>query len=108
MEKFRAEAALSTFRSGLQYEKIRIVGPGCPQLCYQLEHGIWNRNQTDYERSTTMGHWDLGKAAVYMYRMSKFRENPDIPLRLPIAKYFNVTRVQNNGNAIARILNKKF
>lgn len=79
--KFNAESALTGFRSRLQEEQVRVVVPGCPQLDYQLLHGIHKvtadgARSKDFERSETMGHWDCGKAAVYMNRMIGWRFNP--------------------------------
>jgi hypothetical protein len=79
--KFNAESALTAFRSRIQSGQIRVVVPGCPQLDYQLLHGIHKltadgAKSKDFERSETMGHWDCGSAAVYLNRMAPWQFNP--------------------------------
>jgi hypothetical protein len=82
--KHNAESALSAFRSRLQALQVRVIVPGCPQLDYQLLHGIHKvtadgARSKDFERTETMGHWDCGSAAVYANRMAPWRFNPYPP-----------------------------
>lgn len=75
VEKYNAEAALGKFRTRLQNSQVRILSR-CKNCIYQLKYGIWNKNETDFERSEQIGHWDCGKALVYLNRMVNWRENP--------------------------------
>ena len=78
VEKYDSKSGVATFRSRIGDRAFRLVKPGCPQLHYQLLHGIWDdaEKHKDFARSETLGHCDALKAAIYFNRMANFRFNP--------------------------------
>jgi len=74
--RFNSDAALIAFRSKIADRQIRLIMPACRDLDYQLQFGYWNEKGSDFQRSESLGHWDAGKAAVYMTRMACWRHNP--------------------------------
>lgn len=84
VEKYDKDAAVMRFRHAIEDLRIKVVADrdefGNPRknvgLINQLEHGIYNRGHTDFERTEELGHWDAGMMAVYATRMVNMKENP--------------------------------
>lgn len=81
-DKYDADSGLARLRSNIRLKKIRIQRR-CVRLIDQLENGIWHVSRegkrTDFERTEQNGHWDAGKALVYLNKMVNWRENPIPP-----------------------------
>lgn len=71
-----AKSAVASFNSKIEDHQIRLVLPACHDLDYQLLHGYWNEAGSKIERTEGMGHWDAGKAAVYLARQAPWGVNP--------------------------------
>lgn len=71
VNKTDRDMAINTFRDTVRQQKIRIVGPKCPILIYQLRNGSYAKNLKDFNRSENdeeMGHCDLLAALIYGHR----------------------------------------
>lgn len=84
IRKDSLEAMLASFRDALSNGKI-IIHPRCVKLIAHLKAARWNKNRTDYERTTAHGHYDLLAAAVYLWRLVDGNRHmnpnaPEIPL----------------------------
>lgn len=80
IRKDSLEAMLASFRDALSNGKI-VIHPRCVKLIAHLKAARWNKNRTDYERTTAHGHYDLLAAAVYMWRLVSGNRhmNPNAP-----------------------------
>lgn len=75
VSKHNAQASLACLRGRIADGRVRIF-KRCKNLDYQLRYGIWNERGTDYQRSENLGHWDAGKALVYLNRHLNWKYNP--------------------------------
>jgi hypothetical protein len=80
IRKDSLEAMLASFRDALSLGKI-VIHPRCVKLVAHLKAARWNKNRTDYERTTAHGHYDLLAAAVYLWRLvdGNRHMNPNAP-----------------------------
>jgi hypothetical protein len=53
-----------------------LVNPACKDLIQVLRSGQFNKNRTDFARTSVMGHLDLLMAAVYMWRTHQEWDGP--------------------------------
>lgn len=65
------------------------IHPRCKMLIQTCESGRFNKQRTDFERSSVLGHCDALAAMGYGYRMSS-RENP-FPIVTPSRDLYQVT-----------------
>lgn len=77
-EKTEAVVWERRLRTAIQDGKIR-VHRRCKRLLKTLQYARWNDNRTDYERTEEMGHADLWKMLVYMFRNVEWNINPFPP-----------------------------
>ena len=78
VQKTDRDMAINSMRDTVRQQKLRIVGPKCPILIYQLRNGSYAKNLKDFNRSENddeMGHCDLLAALVYGHRHLN-RANP--------------------------------
>lgn len=73
--KYDKDSALSDVRTKIRNEKI-LISEKCVNLIKQLEHGIWNKNRTSYQRSEALGHLDAIDALIYLVRNVDWNANP--------------------------------
>jgi hypothetical protein len=57
-----------TFIRNAFYQNQLLIHPRCKLLIETCENGMFNRNKTDFERSSTFGHLDAIMALVYLLR----------------------------------------
>jgi hypothetical protein len=69
------DASIAELRRLIQRKRIRIH-PRCKGLIAHLEHGIWNKARTSFERSGDFGHFDAIDALRYVLRVVDFNKNP--------------------------------
>lgn len=74
-EKYSKDMAINSLRDLVASERIRISAR-CKHLVYQLEHGAYNKQRTDFARSARLFHCDAVDALVYMNRMAPWTANP--------------------------------
>lgn len=74
------EARLSAVRDAFANGQI-VVHPRCTKLISHLKACRWNKRRTDFERTTTHGHFDLVDALVYLWRIVTPGINPNPPRR---------------------------
>lgn len=77
-EKTEATAWERRLRTAIAEGRIE-VHARCKRLLKTLKYARWNDNRTDYERTEEMGHADLWKALVYMFRNVQWQRNPFPP-----------------------------
>jgi hypothetical protein len=68
------EASINQLRVGLARDEIE-VHPRCKLLITTLRSGTFNKQRTDFERSTLLGHADAAMSCIYGYRHAN-RANP--------------------------------
>jgi hypothetical protein len=73
-QKDEKEAQINQLRIWVKQHRIAIA-PDCKRLISDLLVSIWNKQRTDYER-TSEGHADGIDALVYMLRNAPVHENP--------------------------------
>jgi len=85
------EAMANHFRDDLSNGKV-IVHPRCVKLIAHLKAARWNKNRTDWERTTAHGHYDLLACAIYLsWFVKDLRHlNPNPPYRPTVDKHVEV------------------
>lgn len=71
------DAALAALRLAIQQKRIRIH-PRCVTLRAHLEHGVWNKARTQFDRGDEGGlsHFDALAALMYLWRNVDMKRNP--------------------------------
>lgn len=73
--KDNKEAAINTLRNMVKQRKI-IIHSRCKVLIAHLEEAIWNKQRTQFDRSSEFGHFDGVDALIYMVRNVQYNKNP--------------------------------
>lgn len=73
--KDNKESQLNELRMWVKDGRLQI-DPRCKKLIAHLRSAVWNKNRTDYERSSEFGHYDGVDALVYMLRNAPVHSNP--------------------------------
>lgn len=68
------EAAINNLAVRFTQRKVK-VHPRCPLTIQTCQSGVFNKNRTDFDRSSTLGHMDAVAALMYAVR-SLNRDNP--------------------------------
>lgn len=76
--KDNRDAAINELRIRIQNKKIEIH-PRCKTTIAHLDHAIWNKPRTQFERSGKFGHFDALAALVYLDRNVDRNRNPHPP-----------------------------
>lgn len=103
--KDNKEAAINNLRMLIGSNKL-IIHPRCKNLIAQLHGAIWNKNKTDFIRTTQDGHFDLVSALIYMSRNIHRNKNPFPPgLGLDINTMYVTpeNKVSDNIKALSKI-----
>ena len=81
--KDERDVAIASLRVAIQARKIRIH-PRCKTLRAHLEHAVWNKARTEFDRGDEDGlsHFDAVAALIYLWRNVDFRHNP-FPALMP-------------------------
>jgi hypothetical protein len=74
-EKKEKLNAINQVKLMIKNEQI-LINPKCVNLINHLRHGKWNKNRTDFARSSKYGHYDLLSALIYLIRNINFNRNP--------------------------------
>lgn len=82
-----AEARTNAFRDAMR-QGLVIIHPRCVKLIAHLQGARWNKNRTDWSRTTVMGHFDLMAAAIQLWRIvaQNRHMNPSPPYRPAVAR----------------------
>ena len=73
--KDNRDAAINELRIRVQNKRIEIH-PRCKNTIAHLDHGIWNKARTQFDRSGKYGHFDALAALVYLDRNVDRNRNP--------------------------------
>lgn len=76
--KDNLDAQVNAVRLAVQQHTLEIH-PRCTGLIAHLEHGIWNKSRTKFEKSSELGHFDLLAALIYFVRNVSKTRNPNPP-----------------------------
>jgi Terminase large subunit, T4likevirus-type, N-terminal len=76
--KDEKEAQVNELRRFVASERIRIH-PRCHNLIRHLKTGVWNKQRTAFDRSSSDGHYDGVDMLLYMLRNAPRNENPHPP-----------------------------
>jgi hypothetical protein len=76
--KDNREAAINELRIRIQNKRIEIH-PRCKNTIAHLDHAIWNKARTQFDRSGKFGHFDALAALVYLDRNVDRNRNPMPP-----------------------------
>lgn len=98
-QKQKSLEAINLVRTMVRNREL-VIDPSCVNLIKQLEHGIWNKKGTDFERDED-GHLDLLACLKYLCRMVDRRKMP--------AGYVRSDRIHENrfhGNRVRQLREK--
>jgi hypothetical protein len=65
--KDKFESTITFIRNAF-YQDVLLIDKKCKMLIETCENGMFNKNKTDFERSSTLGHLDALMALVYLLR----------------------------------------
>jgi hypothetical protein len=102
--KDKFESTITFIRNAF-YQDTVLINPKCKLLIETCENGMFNRNKTDFERSSTLGHLDALMALVYLLRsVDKTNDPRPKPDPFQIFRINNETIQDRNMKKLAGIL----
>jgi len=84
----KVDESIALLRNCFENDKIAILKDECPNLIYQLKHGIWEENKKDFVRSKALGHLDLVMALCYLVKRVEWNRRPGQRLNFTIGAKF--------------------